>query len=118
MDGTLIQAWASMKSFRRKDGNDQDRRDPDATASGIFTTTDAPTRRMPQPLIQMRGWPRKSKGQRGDKLAFTGHLLMENRNGLLVDARLTHSTGTAECEAALGHAGRFASRRARDRGRR
>jgi len=34
-------------------------------------------------------------------LAFTGHLLMENRNGLVVDARLTHATGTAECEAAL-----------------
>jgi transposase len=99
VDGTLIQAWASMKSFRRKDGNDEppapgrngernfhkEKRSNETHAS----TTDPDAR-----------LARKSSGE-GAKLAFTGHLLMENRNGLVVDACLTHATGTAEPEAAL-----------------
>ena len=99
VDGTLIQAWASMKSFRRKDGKDEppapgrngernfhrEKRSNETHAS----TTDPDAR-----------LTKKSKGQEA-KLAFTGHLLMENRNGLVVDARLTHATGTAEPEAAL-----------------
>ena len=99
VDGTLIQAWASMKSFRRKDGIDEppgpgrngernfrkEKRSNETHAS----TTDPDAR-----------LARKSDGQEA-KLAFTGHLLMENRNGLVVDARLTQATGTAEPEAAL-----------------
>ena len=99
VDGTLIQAWASMKSFRRKDGNDappgpgrngernfrKDKRSNETHAS----STDPDAR-----------LARKSDGQEA-KLAYTGHLLMENRSGLVVDARLTHATGTAEPEAAL-----------------
>jgi transposase len=99
VDGTLIQAWASMKSFRRKDGSDEppapgrngernfhkEKRSNETHAS----TTDPDAR-----------LARKSDGE-GAKLAFCGHLLMENRNGLAVDARLTHATGTAEPEAAL-----------------
>jgi transposase len=99
VDGTLIQAWASMKSFRRKDGADQppgsgrnaerdfhgDKRSNDTHAS----TTDADAR-----------LAKKAAGKEA-KLAFAGHLLMENRNGLVVDARLTRATGTAEPEAAL-----------------
>src|SRR3978361_238632 len=88
-----------MKSFRRKDGDDEpptpgrngernfhkEKRSNETHAS----TTDPDAR-----------LARKSNGE-GAKLAFTGHLLMENRNGLVVDARLTHATGTAEPEAAL-----------------
>ena len=99
VDGTFIQAWASMKSFRRKDGQDEppapgrngernfrgEKRSNETHAS----TTDPDAR-----------LARKSGGQEA-KLGFTGHLLMENRNGLIVDARLTHATGTAEPEAAL-----------------
>ena len=99
VDGTLIQAWASMKSFRRKDGKDEppapgrngernfhkEKRSNETHAS----TTDPDAR-----------LARKSNGE-GAKLAFTGHLLMENRNGLVVDACLTHATGTAEPAAAL-----------------
>ena len=79
VDGTLIKAWASMKSFRRKDGNDEppapgrngernfhkEKRSNETHAS----TTDPDAR-----------LARKSNGE-GAKLAFTGHLLMENRNG-------------------------------------
>jgi transposase len=99
VDGTLIKAWASMKSFRRKDGGDEppapgrngernfkgEKRSNETHAS----TTDPDAR-----------LAKKSGGQEA-KLGFTGHLLMENRNGLIVDARLTHATGTAEPEAAL-----------------
>jgi transposase len=98
-DGTLIQAWASMKSFRRKDGSDEPpgpgrngarnfRKAKRANATHASTTD--PDARL----------ARKSDGQAA-KLAYTGHLLMENRHGLIVDARLTHATGTAEPEAAL-----------------
>jgi transposase len=99
VDGTLIQAWASMKSFRRKDGTDEppapgrngernfrgEKRSNETHAS----TTDPHAR-----------LAKKSSGQEA-KLGFIGHLLMENRNGLVVDARLTHATGTAEPQAAL-----------------
>jgi transposase len=99
VDGTLIEAWASMKSFRPKDGSGEppgpgrngdrdfhgERRSNDTHAS----TTDPDAR-----------LARKSSGQ-ASKLAYMGHVLMENRNGLVVDARLTLATGTAEREAAL-----------------
>jgi transposase len=99
VDGTLIEAWASMKSFRPKDGGGTppgpgrngerdfhgEKRSNDTHAS----TTDADARLF-----------RKGAGQ-ASKLAYMGHVLMENRHGLAVDARLTRATGTAEREAAL-----------------
>jgi len=99
VDGTLIKAWASMKSFRRKDGNDEPpspgrngernfRREKRSNETHASTTD--PDARL----------TRKSGGQES-KMGFTGHLLMENRNGLIVDARLTRASGTAEPEAAL-----------------
>ncbi len=103
VDGTLIQAWASMKSFRRKDGNDEppapgrngERNFRGETRSNeTHASTTDPDARL----------ARKSGGQEA-KLGFTGHLLMENRNGLVVDARLTLATGTAEPEAALAMLG-------------
>jgi transposase len=99
VDGTLIEAWASMKSFRPKDGSGSP---PDAGRNGErdfhgekrsnethASTTDPDAR-----LI------RKGRGQAA-KLAYMGHVLMENRSGLAVDARLTPATGKAEREAAL-----------------
>jgi transposase len=99
VDGTLIDAWASMKSFRPKDGSGEppgpgrngernfhnEKRSNETHAS----TTD--------PDVRLY---RKADG-RGSRLCFMGHVLMENRNGLAVDATLTHATGTAEREAAL-----------------
>jgi transposase len=99
VDGTLIQAWASLKSFRRKDGADEPpgpgrngernfRNEKRSNATHASTTD--PDARL----------ARKATGKEA-KLAFHGHLLMENRNGLVVDARLTLASGTAEPEAAL-----------------
>jgi len=98
VDGTLIQAWAGMKSFRRKDGSDppagpgrNSERDfhKDKRSNETHASTTDPDARL----------AKKSAGKEA-KLAFTGHLLMENRNALVVDARLTQAVGTAEPEAA------------------
>ena len=98
VDGTQIKAWASMKSFRRRDGNDQDsgpgrngERDfhGDKRSNETHVSTTDPDARL----------SRKAAGREA-KLAYTGHLLMENRHGLVVDTRLTHATGTAEPQAA------------------
>ncbi len=99
VDGTLIDAWASMKSFRPKDGSGEppapgrngernfhkEKRSNETHAS----TTD------PDARLYRKGDGRESR------LCFMGHVLMENRNALAVDAALTHATGTAEREAAL-----------------
>jgi len=92
VDGTLIEAWASQKSFQKKDGGNDDpgqfrgeRRRNDMHES----KTDPDARLY-----------RKGHGQEA-KLGYLGHMLMENRHGLVVDALLTQADGTAERDAAL-----------------
>jgi transposase len=99
VDGTLIEAWASMKSFRPKDGSDEPPgggRNAEADFHGRkrsnethASTTDPDARLY-----------RKGKGKEA-KLCFIGHGLMENRSGLIVDACLTRADGHAERVAAL-----------------
>ncbi|GJD47195.1 IS5 family transposase ISMex28 [Methylobacterium cerastii] len=99
VDGTMIEAWASMKSFRPKDGSgeppgpgrngERDFRREKRSNETHASTTDPDARLY-----------RKADGQES-RLCYLGHALMENRNGLVVDAALTHATGTAEREAAL-----------------
>lgn len=100
VDGTLIDAWASMKSFRRKDGSDDD-----SGASGRNAERDFKGQKRSNKTHASTTDPdarlyRKGNGQ-SSRLCFMGHTLMENRNGLIVDARLTLASGTAEREAAL-----------------
>jgi transposase len=99
VDGTLIEAWASMKSFRARDGGDEppsggrngernfhdEKRSNDTHAS----TTD------PQAKLYKKG-----KGKEA-KLCFMGHALMENRHGLVVQAETSEANGHAERKAAL-----------------
>jgi transposase len=98
VDGTLIEAWASIKSFQRKDGGGEPPR-PGRNGGRNFhgekrsnethaSTTDPEARLF-----------RKSDGQTA-KLCYMGHLLIENRSGLIVDAELTQATGWAERTAA------------------
>jgi transposase len=100
VDGTLIEAWASIKSFRRKDGGDKDGDGPGRNAERDFhgekrsnethaSTTD------PEAKLY-----RKGRGQPA-KLCYLGHALMENRNGLAVGGLVTQASGLAEREAAL-----------------
>jgi transposase len=99
VDGTLVDAWASMKSFVPKDGSgkpptggrngERNFRKEKRSNETHASTTD--------PDAQLF---RKANGQ-GSRLCFMGHALMENRNGLIVDCELTRASGTAEREAAL-----------------
>jgi hypothetical protein len=106
VDGTLIEAWASLKSFKPKSGDSEEppgsggrnaerdfhgeKRRNDTHAS----TTDPDARLF-----------RKGRGKEA-RLCHMGHLLMDNRHGLIVDALITPASGTAEREAALTMLGR------------
>ena len=100
VDGTLIEAWASLKSFRRKDGGDQDGDGPGRNAERAFhgekrsNETHASTSD-PQARLY-----RKGDGQPA-RLCYIGHALMENRHGLVVDGGASLATGKAEREMAL-----------------
>jgi len=100
VDGTLIEAWASMKSVRAKDGSDEPPgpgRNGERNFHGTrphndthASTTDPEARLY-----------RKGRGKEA-KLSFMGHTLMENKSGLIVQAVVTPASGTAEREAAIG----------------
>jgi transposase len=93
VDGTLIQAWASHKSFRKKDGSGDDdgtNFHGDKRSNQTHeSTTDADARLY-----------KKSYGTES-KLAYLGHALVENRNGLIAAAMATYADGYAERDAAL-----------------
>ena len=99
VDGTLIEAWASLKSFRRKD--DESGSSPSGGGHNRSVDFHGEKRRndthasTTDPEARLY---RKGKGKES-RLSYMGHALMENRNGLVVDTRLTPSTGTAEREA-------------------
>ena len=98
VDGTLIEAWASIKSFRPKDGSGEppaDGRNGERDFHGEKRTneTHASTTDPDARLYK------KAQGQAA-KLCHMGHVVMENRSGLVVDASITLATGTAEREAA------------------
>lgn len=98
VDGTLIEAWASIKSFRPKTEKtppSKDTRNDDVDFRGTKLKNDThESNSDPDCRIY-----KKSAGS-GAKLCYMGHLLMENRNGLIVVPSVTHATGTAEREAA------------------
>ncbi len=109
VDGTLIEAWASMKSFRRSDGGGDDA-PPGRNAERDFRgerRSNATHASATDPDARLY---RKGDGQ-SSRLCYMGHLLMENANALIVDAALTRASGTAEREAALAMLGRRDRRR-------
>jgi transposase len=101
VDGTLIEAWAGHKSFKRKDHTDSQTQPEDPGNLGVDfhgerrrndtrqSTTD------PEALLA-----RKGKGKES-KLSYAGHVLMENRHGLAVDGCVTQATRRAEPQAAV-----------------
>ena len=112
VDGTLIEAWASQKSFVRKDRTEEAPKDDPGNPTVNFhgelrrnethESTSDPDSRL----------ARKSNGHES-KLAYCGNAVIENRNGLVVDAELFQCNGTAERDAALVMAARIrTSRRA------
>jgi transposase len=92
VDGTLIQAWASQKSFRKKDGSNDDGTNFHGQKRKNEThesTTD------PDARLYKKSYGKESH------LAYLGHALVENRNGLIAAAMATQADGYAEREAAL-----------------
>jgi len=99
VDGTLVEAWASLKSFQRKDNKNPPPDDPG------------------NPTVDFHGEPRRNQthesttdgdallARKGDgkeaKLSYNGNLLVENRNGLIITTELFQANGTAERDAAL-----------------
>lgn len=101
VDGTLIEAWASMKSFRPKDGGEDDT----GSGSGRNRERDFHGDKRSNETHESATDPdarlyRKGNG-RESKICFMGHAFMENRNGLAVGGGVSLATGTAEREAAL-----------------
>ena len=100
VDGTLIEAWASQKSFKNKSEASgppsDDPGNPTVDFHGEKRCNDT-HRSTTDPEARLF---KKSKGAEA-KLCYLGHVLMENRNGLVVDACITQATGTAEREAAF-----------------
>jgi transposase len=101
VDGTLIEAWASMKSFKPKDGSG----DEPPSGSGRNAEVDFKGRKRSNETHASTTDPearlyRKGAGMEA-KLAFLGHALMENRSCLIVNACLTPADGQAERTAAL-----------------
>ncbi len=103
VDGTLIEACASLKSFKKKDGSDDDNASPpddpgnptvnfhgEKRSNVTHASTTDPDAKL----------ARKGNGKEA-KLSYSAHALMENRNGLLVDLRIAEANGRAECETAL-----------------
>jgi transposase len=92
VDGTLIQAWASQKSFRKKDGTDDDGSNFHGQKRSNDTHESATD---PDARLYKKSYGKESH------LAYLGHALVENRNGLIAAAMATQTDGYAEREAAL-----------------
>ena len=100
VDGTLIEAWASQKSFRRKGDSDTPPNDDPGNPTVNFRgekRSNATHESKTDPDARLA---RKAYGQEA-RLAYCGNVLIENRNGLVVDAELLQANGTAERDAAL-----------------
>ena len=113
VDGTLIEAWASLKSFQRKDQKNTPPDDPgnptvdfhgEKRSNDTHESTTDPDARL----------ARKGSGKEA-KLSYNGNLLTENRNGLIVATEVLQATGTAERDAAAMMLDQIPGDRARDR---
>jgi transposase len=100
VDGTLIEACASLKSFKRKDGTKNEPPDDPGNPTVDFHGEKRSNETHASTTDPEAKLARKSKGTQA-KLCFSAHALMENRNGLLVDLRVAEADGRAERDTAL-----------------
>jgi transposase len=100
VDGTLIEAWASLKSFRPKDENDDDKSGPNPSNSWV----DFKGEKRSNETHESKTDPESRLMRKGDgqaaKLSYTGNFMMENRNGLCVAVQMDQGTTRAERESA------------------
>jgi transposase len=105
VDGTLLEAWAGQKSVRRRDQGErppEDRGNPSVDFRGERRTNET-HRSTTDPDARLA---KRAPGQPA-RLAYAGHLCIDNRHGLVVDAMVTPATGLAEVDAALRMAERL-----------
>jgi transposase len=100
VDGTLIKAWAGQKSFRKKDGDEKtpppdDPGNPTINFRGEKRTNQTHASKTDPECRMYR------KGGQETLLSYLGHVVMENRNGLVVNAHVSTATGTAERDTAV-----------------
>jgi transposase len=99
VDGTLIEAWASLKSFQRKDENQAPPDDPGNPTVDFHgekrSNQTHESRTDPDAFLARKGTGKEAK------LSYSGNLLVENRNGLIVHTEVFQANGTAERDAAL-----------------
>jgi transposase len=102
VDGTLIEAWASLKSFKRKDEKPGDNPPPDDPGN---PTVDFHGEKRSNDTHESKSDPEARLARKGNgkeaKLSYSQHALMENRNGLLVEIQIAPATGTAERDTAI-----------------
>ena len=100
VDGTLLEAWASVKSYQRKDAKKAVPPDDPGNATVDFhgekrSNQTHESKTDPEALLARKGAGKEAK------LSYSGNLLIENRNGLIVNAELLEANGRAERDAAL-----------------
>ena len=99
VDGTLLEAWASLKSFQRKDqksGPPDDPGNPTVNFHGEKRSNDRHESKTDEDaLLARKGYGKEAK------LSYNGNLLTENRNGLIINTEVFQANGTAERDAAL-----------------
>jgi transposase len=100
VDGTLLEAWASVKSYQRKDGKNAVPPDDPGNATVDFRGEKRSNETHESKTDPDAKMARKGKGKEA-KLSYNGNLLVENRNGLIVNTEVFEANGTAERDAAL-----------------
>src|SRR6202162_5397929 len=105
VDGTMIEAWASQKSFQRKDGGGDDTGGGASFHGDKRTNATHASKTDPDARLY-----KKSRGSEA-KLSYLGHVMVENRHGFIVEAMLTQADGTAEADAAILMADAMRNRR-------
>jgi transposase len=100
VDGTLLEAWASAKSFQPKDQKSSSPPDDPGNPTVDFRGEQRSNQTHESKTDPDARLARKSAGKEA-KLSYSGNLLVENRNGLIVDSRVFEATGSAERDAAL-----------------
>jgi transposase len=99
VDGTLLEAWASLKSYQRKEGKQSPPEDPGNPTVNFHGEKRSNQTHESKTDAEAK-LARKGKGKEA-KLSYSGNLLVENRNGLIVDALAWEANGTAERDTAL-----------------
>ncbi|MBZ5495937.1 MAG: transposase [Acidobacteriia bacterium] len=110
VDGTPIEPWAGQKSFKKKGNNTVDATDDSVNPTVDFKGEKRSNKTHPSTADPDARLYKKAKGQES-KLCWQGHVVMQNRNGLVVNARVTKAMGTAVRPAAVDMPGELPGKR-------